>query len=58
MSEEIKYFKVKIEAEVVVQCTEEEILKRIYRDIYEYHDIFINITEKKEITKEEARKHE
>jgi len=52
---EYLYFKVKIEAELIVQCrTEEEILSMVYHDLYQDMEILVKIKEKKEITEEEA----
>jgi len=62
MSEEIKYFpkyfKVKIEAEMIFHCEEEDILSRIYHELYQDMEILVKIKEKKEITEEEAYKNE
>ena len=50
-----KYFKVKIEADLIIQCkNEEEIISMIYHELYENMEILIRIKEKKEITEEEA----
>jgi len=49
---ENKYFKVKIEGELVVYCSEEEISSRVFRDLYE--DVTFKIIERKEISEEEA----
>ncbi|KKL90049.1 hypothetical protein LCGC14_1908570 [marine sediment metagenome] len=50
-----KFFKVKIEVDLIVQCkSEEEILSMVYHDLYENMEILIKIKEKKEISEEEA----
>ncbi len=50
-----KYFKVKIEVDLIVQCkSEEEILSMVYHDLYENMEILIKIKEKKEISEKDA----
>lgn len=49
-----KYYKIKIEGDLIVYCEENEIDSMVYHDIIENMETIIKIKDKKEITEKEA----
>ena len=49
-----KYYKIKIEGDLIVHCEENEIKLMVYHDLIENMDSIIKIKDKKEISEKEA----
>lgn len=50
----LKYYKIKIEGDLIVHCLEDEIENMVWHDLYQNMDIIIKVVDKKEITEKEA----